>query len=110
MGRARLLFATGRCSYTYLVRTNLFLNKFFGDRLARKGLWPPWNPDLTLLDSFLWNYLKNSVYETGPASISELKDRIMEQIAQIDHKMLKHFFANLIKHVRLCKTENGGNF
>ncbi len=77
--------------------------------MVRKGLWPS-RTDLTPTDSFLWGYLNNSAYETSPASLNELKDRIMAQIAKIDQTMLKRVFVNLVKRIHLCKNVNGGHF
>lgn len=91
-------------------KTIEFLTDFFGERLVGRGLWPARSPEMTPPDCFLWGYLKNSIYETSPASIDELKERITAQIAQIDRKMLKRVFVNLVKRIRLCKSVNGGHF
>ncbi len=69
-----------------------------------------WSPDLIPLDSFLRGYLKNSVCETSPASLNELKDRITVQIAKIFQTMLKCVFVNLVKRIYLCRSVNSGHF
>ena len=44
----------------------------FPDRLiSRCGdvPWPPWSPDLSMCDFFLWGYLKSRVYEGKPQTL-----------------------------------------
>ena len=38
--------------------------------------WPPRSPDLTLLDLFLWGYVKDCVFATPVNDIGELRTRI----------------------------------
>lgn len=95
--------------------THSLLGPFFGKRLISLGsvsgiIWPPRSPDLTPPDFFLWSHLKNRVFRTQPASIEELKNRITEEIQQIDQKMLRNVFKNLKKRAQLCKDANGGHF
>ena len=42
--------------------------------------WPPRSPDLTPLDFFLWGYLKQKVFRTPPASLVELRRRIVDEV------------------------------
>ncbi|XP_058808948.1 uncharacterized protein LOC131674347 [Phymastichus coffea] len=44
--------------------------------IGRRGEieWPARSPDLTPLDYFLWDYLKNKVYATKPNNIEELRN------------------------------------
>ena len=47
------------------LRIRQFLNETFSDQwIGRDGpiSWPPYSPDITLLDFFLWGYVKNIVY------------------------------------------------
>jgi len=39
--------------------------------------WLPRSPDLTSLHFFLWGHLKQQVYATRPASVEDVKDRIL---------------------------------
>jgi hypothetical protein len=46
--------------------------------IGRRGpiAWPPRSPDLTLLDFFLWGYIKDLVYQTKVQDVAELRRRI----------------------------------
>ncbi len=77
--------------------TTSFIIKFFKERLISANLWPPHSPDLSPLDFFIWNYLKNRVYMTALRNLEELKGNIAGEIENIDQKTLKHVFLNLMK-------------
>ena len=64
----------------------------FPGRLAyRSGkiTWPARSPDLAVADHFLWGYVKSKVYETRPANIADLKQRVLECIQGIPKEMLQ---------------------
>ena len=42
--------------------------------------WPPMSPDLSVLNNFLWSYLKNNIYKSNPQTINELKINIVDYI------------------------------
>jgi hypothetical protein len=50
--------------------------------LAKDNTWPAPSPDLAVSDYYLWGYVKSKVrvYETRPANIADLKQRILECI------------------------------
>ena len=48
-----------------------------------------YNTDITPLDFFLWNYIKDIVYYTKVKDISGLKERINAAVETIDEEMLK---------------------
>jgi len=53
----------------YGLNVRAFLNNVFRARwIGRRGEieWPARSPDLTPLDYFLWDYLKDRVYRTKP--------------------------------------------
>ncbi|EFN70920.1 Transposable element Tc3 transposase, partial [Camponotus floridanus] len=65
--------------YGHDVRAHL--NNVFRTRwIGRRGSieWPARSPDLTPLDYFLWEYLKNRVYQNKPTSVEELQQRIRQ--------------------------------
>jgi len=64
-----------------------FPNKWIGKRCQIER--PPRSPDLTPFDYFYWRYLKNKVYETKPATINELRARILD-------------VSNSIRNARKC--------
>jgi len=56
-----------------------FLDAAFPNRwTGRDGPtpWPPLSPDITLLDFFLWGYVKDKVFSTPVPDITNLKGRI----------------------------------
>ncbi|GFY21930.1 putative transposable element [Trichonephila clavipes] len=70
------------------------LKDTFGDRLiSRFGPvnWPP-SCDLTLLDYFLWGYVKSLVYADKPQTLDHLEDNILRVIADIRPQMLEYAF------------------
>ncbi|GFU45876.1 transposase [Trichonephila clavipes] len=73
------------------------LKDTFGDRLiSRFGPvnWPPRSCDLTLLDYFLWGYVKSLVYADKPQTLDHLEDNIRRVIADIRPQMLEEVIEN----------------
>jgi hypothetical protein len=59
--------------------------RFPGRWVGRDGPIPwPQLPDITLLDFFLWNYVKDIVYKTHVTSLDELKIRIVAAIERVN--------------------------
>ena len=65
------------------------ISEVFGERIigldAEKHTgsdidWPPYPPDVTVCDFFLWGYTKNKVYETPIQNLEQLQERITEVI------------------------------
>jgi hypothetical protein len=79
-------------------RTLEYLGQHFpGDRLISRRTdnpWPPYSPDLTPLDYFLWGYLKERVYEDNPDTIDRLKENIRREIRRIPNDMLERVVNN----------------
>ena len=70
-----------------------FLYATFPNRwIGRDGptLWPPRSPDITLLDFFLWRYVKNKVYSTPVPDISNLRARITDAFATITEDIVEN--------------------
>ena len=68
-----------------------FLNESFPDRWIECGgpiPWPPCSFSITLLDFFLWGYVKDIVYRTKVRDINDLQHRIMEAIDTVILDML----------------------
>ena len=62
------------------------LHPVFEDRtISRKAdvVWPPRSCDLTTLDYYLWNTVKDKRYADKPETIDALKDNIREAIGEI---------------------------
>ncbi|GFX72401.1 uncharacterized protein TNCV_1253551 [Trichonephila clavipes] len=73
------------------------LKDTFGDRLiSRFGPvnWPPRSCDLTLLDYFLWGYVKLLVYADKTQTLDHLEDNIRRVIANVRPQMLEKVIEN----------------
>jgi hypothetical protein len=51
--------------------------------------WPPLSPDITLLDFFLWGYVKDKMFSTPVPDITNLKARRTDAFATITVDMLE---------------------
>jgi len=69
------------------------LKSQFGDRVIAKGFkkafgsgidWPPYSPDLSACDYFLWGYLKDQVFRKPVNSKEELRHRIEQAALELD--------------------------
>ena len=70
-----------------------FLDVTFPNRwIGRDGPtpWPPRSPDITLLDFFLWRYVKDKVFSTPVPDITNLKARITDAFATVTEDMLEN--------------------
>ncbi|KAG8260294.1 hypothetical protein J6590_100220, partial [Homalodisca vitripennis] len=58
----------------------------YGDRWIGGGgpvSWPPWLPDLTPIDFYLWGHMKQLVYTTPIQNEMDLVARVVEAAAVI---------------------------
>ncbi len=83
--------------------------KNFLIRFISMTFWSPWSQDLTLPHAFLWCYLKDRVFERGPATIEELKQCIKHKINASPHAALHRIFQDMLKRLCLCKREQTGH-
>lgn len=72
--------------------------------------WPARSPDLTILDFFVWGYVKDRVYRTPPANLETLENRIREVFTSITPVMLTNIVRNTTYRARKCYDEGGGHF
>ena len=86
-----LFFQKDGTSPHYALRVRDYLNKVFTQRwFGRTGSieWPPCSPDLTPMDFFFWDVVKNKEYvknkEKNPKTVNELKDCIYDAFREID--------------------------
>jgi hypothetical protein len=86
------------------------LKQFFDDRIISKNLWPPWSPDLTPPDYFLWGYLKQVVFSNRPQTTEYLKQNIEVAISNISQENLKKVVRDMVRRVNTCYAENGGHY
>ena len=71
--------------------------------------WPPRSPDLTAPDFFLWGYLKSVVYKGRPKTLNELKERITEEIHNINLEMTRATMLNVQRRAEECRRRNGNH-
>ncbi|GFV39115.1 putative DD41D transposase [Trichonephila clavipes] len=86
------------------------LKDTFGDRLiSRFGPvnWPPRSCDLTLLDYFLWGYVKSLVYADKPQTLDHLEDNIRRVIADIRPQMLEKVIENWTSRLDYIRASRG---
>lgn len=91
--------------------TNFLNNEFAQNWIGNRGpvLWPARSPDLSVLDFFVWGFLKNKVYDT-PQNLQELRNKITEACLLITPEMLRNARGNIIKRAQKCLEFNGGQF
>ena len=70
--------------------------------------YPACSLDLTSLDFSLWGYLKDKVSIPPPKSLSDLKERITEEVQQIDMATLQRVTHSVIKRAKLVVEKKGG--
>jgi len=72
--------------------------------------WPPWSPDLTPCNFFLWGYIKDRVYlPPMPHDLPQLQQRIVEAVAAIDCQMLQCVWHELDYWIDICRVTKGGH-
>ena len=92
------------------LRVRQFLNKTFSDRwIGRDGpiSWPLRSPDITPLDFFLWDFVKDIVYRTKVRDITDLKQRISNAIATIDEAMLQRTWQKIEYRLDVLRATKG---
>lgn len=98
----------------HTTRENIaFLREFFDDRLISLHTeveFPPRSPCLTIMDYFIFPYLKNKTFATPVNNLQELQQRIVQQCATITPEMLQNAFHSMRRRVNLCIEQNGGHF
>lgn len=69
--------------------------------------WPPYSPDLSPMDYFLWGRVKDKVYKYKPKDLSELKDKIRDTMESIPEAELRPTIDNFEKRLRLTISKKG---
>lgn len=85
-----------------------YLNRHFNGRwIERNGpvWWSARSPDLTLQDFYLWQYLKNVVYERGPTTKKYMIERIRLTCANIPRNVLQKNVRHFQRRIDLCIQE-----
>uniref|UniRef100_A0A915DJC0 Transposase n=1 Tax=Ditylenchus dipsaci TaxID=166011 RepID=A0A915DJC0_9BILA len=71
--------------------------------------WPPYSPDLTPCDFFLWGYLKSRIYRTQPANLNELRERIVNefQFQVLPEAMVIRSIDSYARRLEICLEVEG---
>ena len=82
---------------------------FLGRRIGRSGPlpWPPYSPDLTSCDFWLWGMVKEHVYGRKILDINDLKDRIRNVISSIPCEMYARVLNDIVDRWLLCVKQDG---
>jgi hypothetical protein len=83
-----------------------FPNRWMG-RNSPNLPWPPYSPDLTPMDFFLWGWVKDRVYHEPISDIVELRLRIQEAFQVLPMDMVKRSIDSYVRRLHRC-IENGG--
>jgi hypothetical protein len=70
--------------------------------------WPPITPVLTPCNFYLWEYVKDQVYQ--PPMPQSLWEPIGQTIANTGESQLQHTWKECEYHVDLCRVNNGTHF
>lgn len=71
--------------------------------------WPPRSPDLTPLDFYLWDYVKQHVYSERINDINHLKQRITDVIHSVTPDILNRVWEELEYRLDACRATNGSH-
>lgn len=104
----------GATAHTTRDTLNL-IGEFFDRRIISRNTATPFparSCDLTACDSFLWPYLKNSIFQQPIHDLHELRHRIVEKINDINNhpNMLINVSSGTVRRVQKCLDAGGGHF
>lgn len=87
--------------------------QFPGRWIGRNGpiLWPPRSPDLTIMDFYLWGYLKQKVYGSPlNNNLIELKRRIRDTVNAIPIQDIRNAYKGFTNRAERCVMVGGSTF
>ena len=96
-----------------VISTRRMIQAIFGDREVGKHFpvsWPPYSPDLTPADFWLWSTLKRMIFNSRNqpyTSIGSLKKAITFAFNKLRHGNLDYLTPAVVKRLRLCQTNKG---
>ena len=73
----------------------------------KKPKWPPYSPDLTPCDFYLWGYLKGRVYRDRPATLEALREAITREIRAITPDTLRKVTRNFVTRLQMVQDKEG---
>lgn len=105
-----ITFQQDGASSHYYKNVREWLDITFEDRwMGRAGPipWPARSPDLSPLDFWLWEYLKNKVYAKPPETLADLKTAIRQAVQAIPSTMINNAILNVKKRAETLITVRG---
>jgi hypothetical protein len=102
----------GAPAHNALAVRNYLENRFKNRWIRTFGsvLWPPRSPDLSILDFFLWGFLKNIIYQNRHNTIQELQHAVEEAFRKVQPVHLLNAIRAIARRCELCLRENGNQF
>ena len=92
--------------------TREFLRTQFPGRLIslyEDNEWPPYSPDLTPPDFFLWGYLKDHIYANPkPRDLEQLKSNIRKEIHNTPPETFQNVMNNVATRMQAVIGRRGG--
>ena len=88
------------------------LRPVFVDRIISQRadvVWPRRSSDLTPLDYYLWDAVKDKCYADKPETIDSLKDNICEAIGEIQLHTIDNVLKNWTDRVNYCMASRGSH-
>ncbi|GBN06817.1 hypothetical protein AVEN_115949-1 [Araneus ventricosus] len=85
----------------------------YSGRCIRRGgpvLWPSLSPDLTPLDFFLWDHLKELVYRDVVTTQMDLVARLHAACTSVDHAMLQRVMTAIPRRSQACLDMHGRHY
>ena len=74
---------------------------------SNRLFWPPYSPDLSPLDFFLWGYVKDLVYSNNPETTDDLKEKIIQTLNSIPPKMIAKACLSVNERCSNCIEREG---
>ena len=90
-----------------------FLNeKFHGRIISRRCInnWPPYSPDLNVMDFFFWGWALMRVRQLKPTTLEELMEIVEDVARTVPLEMVRKAATNVRKRCRACIQADGGHF
>ena len=88
------------------------LNERFPDAWIGRGgpiPWPSRSPDLSLLDFFLWGYIKNIVYAEKIRNIQDLQDSITSATETVTRDTIQKTWQEIEFRFDVSRATNGAH-
>jgi hypothetical protein len=89
-----------------------FLDATFPGRWVGRGgptAWPPRSPDLTPLDFFAWDFIKDAAYRRKVWDLADLRQCIIEAVELITPHMLINTWQELEYRLDICRATTGAH-